>query len=71
MQKILRERRDRLCDGTISSDWLDTFRLGYEFVRDEIGKRHDYLQRNAGGKAQAVVVAIDDNAAVVKTARTA
>ena len=32
-----------LRDGTISSDGLDTFRLGYEFVRDEIGMRRESL----------------------------
>ena len=36
-----------LRDGTISTDGLDTFKLGYEFVRDEIGMRRDYLKRHA------------------------
>ena len=41
--KILRAAVIGLRDGTISSDGLDTFRLGYEFMRDEIGLRHQYL----------------------------
>ena len=49
-----------LRDGTISSDGLDTFKLGYEFVRDEIGMRRDSLKRHAGQ---------DDKVVVVKTRR--
>jgi hypothetical protein len=45
-----------LRDGTISSDGLDIFRLGYEFVRDEIGMRRDHLKRNAGHDGNVVVV---------------
>jgi len=41
--KILRDAVIGLRDGTISSDGLDTFRLGYEFVRDQIGIRRQYL----------------------------
>jgi hypothetical protein len=33
-------------DGTISSDGLDTFKLGYEFVRDEVAMRRDHLKRH-------------------------
>ena len=51
-----------LRDGTISSDGLDTFKLGYDFVRDEIGMRRYYLKRHAGH---------EDNAVVVKTAQSA
>ena len=51
-----------LRDGTISSDGLDTFKLGYEFVRDEIGMRRESLKRHAGH---------DDNVVVVKTAQSA
>jgi TRAP-type uncharacterized transport system substrate-binding protein len=48
-----------LRDGTISGDGLDTFRLGYEFVRDELGMRRDHLRRHAPH---------DDNVVSVKTA---
>ena len=37
-----------LRDGTIHSDGLETFKLGYEFVRDEIGMRRESLKRHAG-----------------------
>jgi TRAP-type uncharacterized transport system substrate-binding protein len=51
-----------LRDGTISSDGLDTFRLGYEFVRDGIGMRRDHLRRHGPH---------DDNVVSVKTAHSA
>jgi hypothetical protein len=51
-----------LRDGSISTDGLETFKLGYEFVRDEIGMRRDHLKRHAGH---------DDNVVVVKTAQSA
>src|ERR1700687_4935979 len=62
LEVILRGAVIGLRDGTISSDGLDTFRLGYEFVRDEIGMRRDHLKRNAGH---------DDNVVVVKSAQSA
>ena len=43
------------------SDGLDTFRLGYELVRDEIGMHRDHLERHAGR---------DDNVVIVKTAHS-
>ena len=45
-----------LRDGSLSSDGLDTFKLGYEFVRDEIGMRRDHLKRRAGQDDKVVVV---------------
>ena len=63
-----------LRDGTISTDGLDTFRLGYEFVRDEIGMRRDYLKRHGGEieKVAALPPPQDDsNVVVVKTAQSA
>ena len=51
-----------LRDGSISSDGLDTFKLGYQFVRDEIGMRRDHLKRRAGN---------DDKVVVVKSAQSA
>src|SRR6202022_4356309 len=51
-----------LRDGTISTDGLDTFKLGYEFVRDEIGMRRESLKRQAGH---------DDKVVIVKTAQSA
>jgi TRAP-type uncharacterized transport system substrate-binding protein len=66
LEAILRGAVIGLRDGSISTDGLDTFKLGYEFVRDEIGMRRDYLKRHAGDDT-----AQDDNVAVVKTARSA
>ena len=51
-----------LRDGTISSDGLDTFKLGYEFVRDELAMRRESLKRHAGH---------EDNVVMVKTAQSA
>ena len=62
LEAILRGAVIGLRDGTISTDGLDTFKLGYEFVRDEIGMRRDHLKRHAGH---------DDNVAIVKTAKSA
>src|ERR1700732_1305236 len=56
LEGILRGAVIGLRDGTISSDALDTFKLGYEFVRDEIGMRRDYLKRHAGHEDKMVVV---------------
>jgi hypothetical protein len=39
--------------------WLDTFKLGYELVRDEISMHRDHLERHGGR---------DDNVVIVKTA---
>jgi TRAP-type uncharacterized transport system substrate-binding protein len=66
LEQILRGVVIGLRDGTISSDGLETFKLGYEFVRGELEIRREYLKRHAGDK-----VAADDNLAVVKTARSA
>ena len=65
LEGILRGVIIGLRDGAISGDGLETFKLGYEFVRDEIGLRRDHLKRHAGDKVA------DDNLAVVKTARSA
>jgi TRAP-type uncharacterized transport system substrate-binding protein len=62
LEAILRGAVIGLRDGTISSDGLDTFRLGYEFVRDEIGMRRENLKRHAEH---------DDNVVMVKTAQSA
>ncbi len=62
LEAILRGVVVGLRDGTISSDGLETFKLGYEFVRDEIGMRRDYLKRHAPH---------DDNVVSVKTAHSA
>jgi TRAP-type uncharacterized transport system substrate-binding protein len=62
LESILRGVVIGLRDGTISSDGLDTFKLGYEFVRDEIGLRRESLKRHAGH---------DDNVVIVKTAQSA
>src|SRR6266852_2116930 len=62
LEEILRGAVIGLRDGTISTDGLDTFKLGYEFVRDELGMRRESLKRHAGH---------DDNVVVVKTAQSA
>jgi TRAP-type uncharacterized transport system substrate-binding protein len=64
LEAILRRAVTGLRDGSISTEGLDAFRLGYEFVRDEIGMRRDHLNRHAGP-------AHDDNVVVVKTAQSA
>lgn len=67
LERVLRSVVVGLRDGTISSDGLDTFKLGYEFVRDEIGLRRDHLKRHAAQDAAAK----EDNVVVVKTAQSA
>jgi hypothetical protein len=62
LEAILRGAVIGLRDGTISSDGLDTFKLGYEFVRDEISMRRESLKRQT---------AHDDNVVIVKTAQSA
>src|SRR6266853_4028306 len=52
LEAILRGAVVGLRDGTISGDGLDTFKLGYEFVRDEIGMRRESLQRQAAQGGQ-------------------
>lgn len=63
LEAVLRGVVIGLRDGTISSDGLDTFKLGYEFVRDEIGLRRDHLKRHPSSQ--------DDKVVVVKTAQSA
>jgi TRAP-type uncharacterized transport system substrate-binding protein len=63
LETILRNAVIGLRDGTISSDGLDTFKLGYEFVRDEIGMRRDHLKRHPPAQ--------DDKVVAVKTAQSA
>jgi TRAP-type uncharacterized transport system substrate-binding protein len=62
LEEILRGAVIGLRDGTISTDGLDTFKLGYEFVRDELSMRRESLKRHAGH---------DDNVVIVKTAQSA
>src|ERR1700694_788455 len=62
LEGILRGAVVGLRDGTISTDGLDTFKLGYEFVRDEIGMRREPQKRPAGH---------DDNVVIVKSAQSA
>ena len=62
LEQILRGVVIGLRDGTISSNGLDTFKLGYEFVRDDIAMRRESLKRRAGH---------DDNVVIVKTAQSA
>ena len=62
LEAILRGAVIGLRDGTISTDGLETFKLGYEFVRDEIGMWRDSLKRHAGH---------EDNVVIVKSAHSA
>ena len=79
LEMVLRSVVIGLRDETISSDGLETFKLGYEFVRDEIGMRREHLKRHApqnpGAQqnipTQMPPVAHDDNVVVVKTAQSA
>ena len=76
LETILRGAVIGLRDGTISTDGLDTFKLGYEFVRDEIGMRRDYLKRHAGeadktARDAGPAPSDDSNVVVVKTAQSA
>jgi TRAP-type uncharacterized transport system substrate-binding protein len=67
LEGILRGAVIGLRDGSISTDGLETFKLGYEFVRDEIGMRRDHLKRHAGNEDAGS----EDNVVVVKTAQSA
>src|ERR1700716_1135617 len=75
LESILRGVVIGLRDGTISSDGLDTFKLGYQFVRDEISMRRESLQRHAAEGGQGDQggghAGHDDNVVVVKTAQSA
>jgi TRAP-type uncharacterized transport system substrate-binding protein len=66
LEAILRGAVMGLRDGTISTDGLETFKLGYEFVRDEIGMRRDYFKRRAGECG-----ATDNNVVAVKPTQNA
>jgi TRAP-type uncharacterized transport system substrate-binding protein len=68
LEGILRGAVIGLRDGTISTDGLDTFKLGYELVRDEISMRCEHLKRHAGDGG---VGKDDNNVVVVKTAQSA
>jgi hypothetical protein len=72
VEKILRNVVIGLRDGTISGDGLDTFKLGYQFVRDEISLRRESLQRHAAqGNQSGNQGPPDGNVVVVKTAQSA
>ncbi|MBR1214742.1 TAXI family TRAP transporter solute-binding subunit [Bradyrhizobium sp. JYMT SZCCT0180] len=63
LEAILRRVVMGMRDGTISGDGMDTFKLGYEFVRDEIGMRRDHLKRHPPPH--------DDKVVAVKTVQSA
>ena len=73
LEKILRGVVIGLRDGTISSDGLETFKLGYQFVRDEIAMRREALLRHPQdtAPAPAPAPAHEDNVVVVNTAKSA
>ena len=82
LEAILRGAVVGLRDGSISTDGLDTFKLGYELVRDEIAMRREHLKRRAGdaewraGDAdkttrEAAAAHDETNVVVVKTAQSA
>jgi TRAP-type uncharacterized transport system substrate-binding protein len=56
-EAILKQVVAGLRDGSVSADGLDTFRLGYEFVRDTLQLRREALTRRAGRDENVVVVA--------------
>ena len=66
LEKILRGVVIGLRDGTLSGDGLDTFKLGYQFVRDEISLRRESLLRRA---APGGPPAREDNVVIVKSAQ--
>jgi TRAP-type uncharacterized transport system substrate-binding protein len=67
LESILRGAVVGLRDGTISTDGLETFKLGYEFVRDELGMRRESLKRHAGHEDAGR----EDNVVMVKSAQSA
>lgn len=71
LESILRGVVIGLRDGTISSDGLETFKLGYQFVRDEIAMRREALLRHPHEGAPAPAPGHEDNVVVVKTAQSA
>jgi TRAP-type uncharacterized transport system substrate-binding protein len=72
LEKILRGAVVGLRDGTISTDGLETFKLGYEFVRDEIGMCREHLKRHAAqNPGTQSPGAHDDKVVAVKTAQSA
>lgn len=56
-EAILKQVVIGLRNGTVSADGLDTFRLGYEFVRDTLQLHREALTRRAGRDENVVVVA--------------
>jgi TRAP-type uncharacterized transport system substrate-binding protein len=56
-EALLKQVVAGLRDGTVSADGLDTFRLGYEFVRDTLQFHREALTRRAGREENVVVVA--------------
>jgi TRAP-type uncharacterized transport system substrate-binding protein len=56
LETILRQVVLGLRDGTISGEGLDTFRLGYDFVRDSLELRRDALARRPGREDHVMVV---------------
>jgi TRAP-type uncharacterized transport system substrate-binding protein len=56
-EAILKQVVAGLRDGTVSADGLDTFRLGYEFVRDTLQLHREALTRRAGREENVVMVA--------------
>lgn len=55
-EAILKQVLAGLRDGTVSADGLDSFRLGYEFVRDTLRLHRETLMRRAGHDESTVVV---------------
>ncbi|MBI5262429.1 MAG: C4-dicarboxylate ABC transporter substrate-binding protein [Bradyrhizobium sp.] len=73
LEDILRGAVIGLRDGSISTDGIDTFKLGYEFVRDQIGMRREHLARHAsesGSVGRDDAHQDDSNVVIVKTAQS-
>jgi len=77
LEAILRGAVVGLRDGTISTDGLETFKLGYEFVRDELAMRRESLERHAGHEEASredtsrEENSREDNVVMVKSAQSA
>lgn len=71
LEAILRSAVMGLRDGTISTDGLETFKLGYELVRDKIGMRRDHLTCHPGPREKIGGAAAPEHAAIETTAHGA
>lgn len=71
LETILRGAVMGLRDGTTSTDGLETFKLGYELVRDKIGMRRDHLKCHTGPCEKTGAAAAPEHAVIETTAHGA